>query len=487
MPRKTKAANEASWNLKGLLWLSTLVLATLALIAMLRLSLRAAPLLLEAAGVIGSMALSTVLWVLKDTPPSSLAKTLSHQVVRARWTRPAITLYVIIVATTMAVTVRHAMGCRFPGVTCLAVSGFDRDTTGSKFANEWLLTNAVLRKKMSVVFNKVDSAGAFADSACVSYCVIGSFHKVPNGWQLRATPVMYRAALLPPVQITHDTESPGAILALWHELADSVVARFGIRISAEQRNAMRAEPTTDSIALAKNNAAVVDAIEAQQAIPSDREKLDLAVSELRVALERDSGYSSAWANLGYVRNLLGERKQAIAAYETAIKKLPRHAPYYYHVGRLLLDSGDTAAAITALKQARDFSPREVQTLAQLAAVYVSLGNYGDAQEVVEDGFAVDSTFVPLLIERGRLEYGRGHYEAATRFLRRAAAQPVHNRGELELRIDAIVELAGVMKRQGRASSGCLVIDSVMPYVGVVPVNQATRLRLENAKRQLRCG
>lgn len=70
----------------------------------------------------------------------------------------------------------------------------------------------------------------------------------------------------------------------------------------------------------------------------------------------------------------GDYKAAILQNDTLLLDDDGNAPVLYRRGSILLESGDTAAAITALKQSSAVAPMFSEPLLQLAAIYANQGN-----------------------------------------------------------------------------------------------------------------
>ena len=119
-----------------------------------------------------------------------------------------------------------------------------------------------------------------------------------------------------------------------------------------------------------------------------------ALQEAEDAVSRNPGDLSARKLLGrlYLRLLTGERRQqapgdlqqrAVQQFEQIVEKDPQDVSSYLVLAQLYRASGDSAKAEGILKKAVALQPDSPDATAQLALLYVDLGQYREAIELLE--------------------------------------------------------------------------------------------------------
>ena len=79
----------------------------------------------------------------------------------------------------------------------------------------------------------------------------------------------------------------------------------------------------------------------------------------------------------------GEHQRALEELRTAIQLSPSDADSHYDLGKMELESGDTAAAISELEAAVRLSPNSEQFHHELADAYTTALRPADAQKEME--------------------------------------------------------------------------------------------------------
>src|SRR4029077_3602428 len=88
----------------------------------------------------------------------------------------------------------------------------------------------------------------------------------------------------------------------------------------------------------------------------DAGQLALAAEEYGKALAADPGDADAWANLGIVRERLGDGKAAEEAYRQAIARAPEAPRPRYNLGTLLAQRGAVREGVEQLAAAVRLAP-----------------------------------------------------------------------------------------------------------------------------------
>jgi Flp pilus assembly protein TadD len=104
-----------------------------------------------------------------------------------------------------------------------------------------------------------------------------------------------------------------------------------------------------------------------------------AIEHLRKAVQLDSEFAEGQSKLGYILAKTGQPDQALPHLEKAVALDPDSVEYRFNLGYLLAASGNDADAIAQLEKAVQLSDgKELQSLAQLGAVYSKAGRQADA-------------------------------------------------------------------------------------------------------------
>jgi tetratricopeptide (TPR) repeat protein len=104
-----------------------------------------------------------------------------------------------------------------------------------------------------------------------------------------------------------------------------------------------------------------------------------AVRELQAELAIDGHNTRARAMLALVLDRLGRAREALPLAEQAAKEAPELARAQYALGRALLDTGSTTAAIPHLEAAERADPDQLEHHTALARAYSKAGRYDDSR------------------------------------------------------------------------------------------------------------
>ena len=85
----------------------------------------------------------------------------------------------------------------------------------------------------------------------------------------------------------------------------------------------------------------------------------------------------------------------------------------------LMASGDTHGAILALREYLQSDPSNVQALNDLGACLADIGDMGEASATFELAYALDDTYIPVVVNHAKLLNDRRHSAQAMPFLRQA--------------------------------------------------------------------
>lgn len=99
----------------------------------------------------------------------------------------------------------------------------------------------------------------------------------------------------------------------------------------------------------------------------------------------DPKYSSAWVNLGAVKNLLKDHNGATKDLRKAIQIDKKCASAYYNLGIAQKALRANSMAIAAYREAIRLAPKMPEPYANLANMYIEMKNLRQAVKVAEDG------------------------------------------------------------------------------------------------------
>jgi tetratricopeptide (TPR) repeat protein len=119
-----------------------------------------------------------------------------------------------------------------------------------------------------------------------------------------------------------------------------------------------------------------------------RNELDLALREYDRAGELDSGWARPLVNSGNVHAARNDWQQAEKNYRLALRREPGNGDALNNLAWVLLQSGETAAALAWAQQAVAANPREPAFLDTLAEIRIARREYSAARQSLEQALAL---------------------------------------------------------------------------------------------------
>ena len=147
---------------------------------------------------------------------------------------------------------------------------------------------------------------------------------------------------------------------------------------------------------------------------------DVALEEVRIALEADSNYLPAVNQLGLIHLALGQTEDAERELKRAMRIDPNNPSINNNVGMLRCSQGDTAEAMRYFERALSDPLYRTPELAYVNAG-VCLKNQGDyerAEQFLRRALAVAPDQPKALYEMADLEFRNGEIESAQYFITR---------------------------------------------------------------------
>jgi len=152
------------------------------------------------------------------------------------------------------------------------------------------------------------------------------------------------------------------------------------------------------------------------------ERFAQAADEYRAALRIEPA-AADWGRLGSVLAELGRNEEAIAAYETALAKIPAEAAdrpaLYRRLGRVQRNAGRTEAAIGSWQAALALAPGHAGIHFNLGNALKSLGRHAEAEAAYRGALAIEPELLraqvnlgAVLRDEGRLEEAEAAFRAA---------------------------------------------------------------------------
>lgn len=121
-----------------------------------------------------------------------------------------------------------------------------------------------------------------------------------------------------------------------------------------------------------------------------REDLEEARDLFLAALDDDAGYSLAAYHLGQAYQLLGDERQSIDAYRSALRIDPSYVDARVQLAAVLLESGDPDAAIRELTDAARLEPSD-ELYAMLSRAYWDTGAWEQSAEVARQALLLNES------------------------------------------------------------------------------------------------
>ena len=214
------------------------------------------------------------------------------------------------------------------------------------------------------------------------------------------------------------------VFAIQGEIAEEVIRELQLVIGEPALQAMKEHPTESLEAYH----AYLRAMEYRRAPDYSDEGLELAARLLERAVALDPGFARAWAELAWVHSMIyfnsdltdSRRALATAAIEHAEELAPESPAvraaagfYYYRVEK------DYDRALEEFDTALQGVPGNVDVLLGIGYVRRRLGDWTEAQKVLEQAFELDPRNGEVAIAVGETYYALRQYESAARYLDQA--------------------------------------------------------------------
>lgn len=148
------------------------------------------------------------------------------------------------------------------------------------------------------------------------------------------------------------------------------------------------------------------------------------IAQIDRTLARTPNDAEAAANLGALRQSIGEASLAIAAYELALRSQPDHVRANIELGIVLMNSGQVARALPPLRRAVALAPTEARPHISLANALRKHGDFAGAIEHYREAIRIDDSDAAAHNNLGIALEARGELAAAaTAFARAMALDP----------------------------------------------------------------
>jgi len=119
-------------------------------------------------------------------------------------------------------------------------------------------------------------------------------------------------------------------------------------------------------------------------------------------------------------------KEALKAYEEAIKINPKFAEAWLNKGVVLSELEKHEEALKAFDKAIEINPQFALAYINLGELFLKLGNLKEASENVEKALKIESDLVPALNLQGRIKIEEKDYDAASDSFKQAMSLDIGN-------------------------------------------------------------
>lgn len=146
----------------------------------------------------------------------------------------------------------------------------------------------------------------------------------------------------------------------------------------------------------------------QSVAQQDKSKyLDFAIGELEKQRKEFPSDVRAKAFLATLYSSAGQTENAIAVVNEALAISPRRPQFYFIAGEAYVNSGESGAAIDALKRAYDLAPDYPEAVNNLAVVLILSGNDAEAEKFLSEHYGTsepaNERFAQAYLQRGRID------------------------------------------------------------------------------------
>ncbi|MCB9283831.1 MAG: caspase family protein [Lewinellaceae bacterium] len=135
------------------------------------------------------------------------------------------------------------------------------------------------------------------------------------------------------------------------------------------------------------------------------------------ALDSTSIISEGNKILSY--GFMGEKEKAIEVFNSVVRKDSLSAFPHYFLGNMYYLSGQLESSIQPFEKAIYYDPHMIWAYSQLGDALIALERLDEAEKILLDGFALDSTYMPLVNALGGVYQGKGDLQKAEQMYLRA--------------------------------------------------------------------
>ncbi|HEX2251717.1 MAG TPA: tetratricopeptide repeat protein [Thermoanaerobaculia bacterium] len=462
------------WNGGGVALLLVAVASALAVALLLSLLLRESPVVLAALQLlVGGPVVALARFLHREDP--DFLRRLSHLAAGRRLAWATVALLMAGTGTAWAhygveeasrVLCGH-WGCLDRDKTSLAVVGFHATDPAAAALSRSL--RRVLEQQLSVAEDQLEVLGqdlpqidqqAMARLR-VDYSVVGEIHR-DTSTILQAH--LYDRRSRPQGRGVEARRPAGeltlaSLQALQAQVAESLLVRLGIELTAEQVDRLRATPSASPQALELNDRGF--------ALLRER-RWSEAEGKLLAAVALDDGFAIAWSNLAEVAWRTGRMDRALEYRRAAVERLPGYAPLHYNLGHLLAAMGRPQEALAALERCIALDRAHAPAFNEMGNVLLALDEPDRAAGVLRQGLVLAPTFPPLSKNLGRALLEAGDADAAASHLERSLT--LYPSADWLGLLEAHALLVDAHRRRGDGERACHHLDEVrrLDPAGVAP-------------------
>lgn len=135
-------------------------------------------------------------------------------------------------------------------------------------------------------------------------------------------------------------------------------------------------------------------------------------------LESDSNDVSTRNQLARLYRKTGDEKRARALYYGLVLSDSTNAYYHRQVADCAMNLGDILSALGHLQSAHRLSGENIAVITDMARIFYGLDALAAADSVIALGYAVDSTYAPLLLQGVKSSYRQKKYDAVVQHVDR---------------------------------------------------------------------
>jgi Flp pilus assembly protein TadD len=196
-------------------------------------------------------------------------------------------------------------------------------------------------------------------------------------------------------------------------------------------------------------------------------RVDEARTQYQQAIALDPKMSEAYLNLGTLL-LVNDPPAAVAPLRKAVELLPAQSRPRFLLGIALERTGDLSGAAELLEGASHLDPNNLETLAHLADIYLSLKRPADAEAKFREVIAIQKDNAPALLGLAKCLDAKKNPEAADAYRNYLAAHPEDS--------GARARLVHLLVDQQQYDAALAELDRADP--GAAPSLDSLRLRAD---------